>query len=650
MRGAYDRVRHDLLTLRNVDGYWEGQLNGSVLATATAISALAVVQRRGGSGVSAGAHCEPDWVGLIYRGLEWLADHQNADGGWGHMPGGPSCLDTTLLVLAAFQLTGVPAAHDDLLAQAQAFVDRAGGIPGLRRQSTDRSWLALVLTNCALAEQVAWRDVPQLPFERAGLERASGVLSGRALGWSRRLLAPVACRWWPAVIAAGQIRFQQLVGWNPLTAAWRRSSIGPGLKQLEQRQAADGSFDGQVALTGFVVMSLASMARTDLAWVSRAVDFLIGQARPDGSWPSARDVAVRSTAQSVLALSLDGHLDAEDVASVDWLLAAQQQSVEPGRKSGGGAGGWSWSAAPGAAATVVDTATVLMALRRYYDTAGRDESQRSRVAAAARSGATWLVAQQCRDGGWPVFGSTRDRQGCDPCAADATAWAVRSLHGWRDLGGTLGGAFDLLLDGAIARGLEYLQETQANNGSWLGCVAGRPAGAETIPPVATTAVVVRAWAECGLADKAPAQRGLAYLTSVQQPSGGWGGPPMPIRSSARAGLPDVSTLDDTCLALQAYLSMGLPAGSRDACQLGLRWLGRAIDQQRHRNPSSYGVHLTKLWFGEQTDPLVAALTVLSLAPHYGLELPESTSPPAVTTPSASPSGVSTTPSAVAQPA
>jgi len=72
-----------------------------VLATATAIRTLPVAQPRSGSSVTTGAQGEPDWVGFTYRGLEGLADHQNADGGWGHMPGGTSCRDTTLLMLAA---------------------------------------------------------------------------------------------------------------------------------------------------------------------------------------------------------------------------------------------------------------------------------------------------------------------------------------------------------------------------------------------------------------------------------------------------------------------------------------------------------------------------------------------------------------------
>ena len=46
LRAAYEKVRDELLAERTPDGHWVGELSSSALATATAVSALAVVRRQ----------------------------------------------------------------------------------------------------------------------------------------------------------------------------------------------------------------------------------------------------------------------------------------------------------------------------------------------------------------------------------------------------------------------------------------------------------------------------------------------------------------------------------------------------------------------------------------------------------------------------
>src|SRR5689334_8653503 len=68
-------------------GHWTGELSSSALSTATAVVALRAVDHE--------RHRE-----LIDGGLRWLAQHQNADGGWGDTVKSRSNISTTALCWA----------------------------------------------------------------------------------------------------------------------------------------------------------------------------------------------------------------------------------------------------------------------------------------------------------------------------------------------------------------------------------------------------------------------------------------------------------------------------------------------------------------------------------------------------------------------
>ena len=83
---AYETARDGLLAEREPSGHWEGELATSALSTATAVSALALVERHDatdGTGCFVDESRESRLSELIVKGLHWLADHQNEDGGWG---------------------------------------------------------------------------------------------------------------------------------------------------------------------------------------------------------------------------------------------------------------------------------------------------------------------------------------------------------------------------------------------------------------------------------------------------------------------------------------------------------------------------------------------------------------------------------------
>ena len=160
LQAAYSTVRQALLTQQRESGHWTGQLASSALSTATAVSALAVMERQ--LPANEEGYCAHESIlardsSLIIRGLHWLAERQNPDGGWGDTDRSLSNIATTMLVQAAFNLTGVPVVYGDLLDRAKTYVERQGGIAGLRRRyGKDKTFVVPILTNCALAGMVHW--------------------------------------------------------------------------------------------------------------------------------------------------------------------------------------------------------------------------------------------------------------------------------------------------------------------------------------------------------------------------------------------------------------------------------------------------------------------------------------------------------------
>src|SRR4029077_13303350 len=91
----------------------------SALATATAVSALALVDKN--------SRLHQNHREIIGKGITWLADHQNADGGWGDTVQSLSNISTNMLCRAAFYLTGMASAHGACLERADGYVKERFG-------------------------------------------------------------------------------------------------------------------------------------------------------------------------------------------------------------------------------------------------------------------------------------------------------------------------------------------------------------------------------------------------------------------------------------------------------------------------------------------------------------------------------------------
>lgn len=124
-REAFEEARRNavqrLLDERSDDGWWLGELSTSALSTATAITALAMVDRIPNPKTSPSDHAD-----LIDGGIVWLCQHQNEDGGWGDTDRSFSNISTTTLVWAAFMAAGVHEADhcQPVMRRCEAWLDR----------------------------------------------------------------------------------------------------------------------------------------------------------------------------------------------------------------------------------------------------------------------------------------------------------------------------------------------------------------------------------------------------------------------------------------------------------------------------------------------------------------------------------------------
>ncbi|MCI0332642.1 MAG: hypothetical protein L0228_05405 [Planctomycetes bacterium] len=668
---AQKSVRAELLAERALGGYWVGHVVSSPLATAAAVSALVAAHHADTKDIlreSTADHeqvaervVQGDLCEFLLESVNWLARHQNSEGGWGDCVEGRSNIAATMLVQAALRLTGIPAKYDDLMLRADQFVAAQGGIAALRRQfRDDKSLLAAVLANCALAGMVPWRQVPALPFEQVCLPKR----------WQQHVHTAVDRSSLPLLLAVGRAKFHHDPPRNPLTRLLRRSMRAKSLALLERLQAADDSFLASTSTTAFVVLSLASIGCRDHPIVQRGVEFLLSSVRGEACWPVVTNIATSVTTLALNNLASESRwknavweetevadetvtndhergvqhpaqpsakvhrIDDEDGFTdgcLDWLLDCQR--IDQCTLTEVSAGGWSWSDARGALPNTNDTAGALVTLSRWPER--ESHSRRQRVDRAARLGVTWLLDLQNDDGGWPSFYRRNDGFQPDATGVDVTSHALRALVAWHrewqiDRGQPAASSTSALaerIDAAILRGWQFLESRQRDDGSFVSLWFGNEQQPDDQNPVIGTADVLIACAELQRLDWGLADRAARWLVSSQHAGGGWGPPRAPVDYSsaekdgfrawrANEALAKYCTVEETALAVTALLPLATTSQpAAKALSAGLTWLVNAVEQDFHRRPAVVGFYPSRIWYHERLYPLVFAEGALTRVMH-----------------------------------
>ena len=602
---CYETVRGALLAERNAAGHWEGKLSASALSTATAIMALEMVRRDQGESRDESKADElqlPKSSQLIDNGLRWLVESQNEDGGWGDTIKSLSNISTTMLVHASFHAAGDAERHRQTIDAAAEYIQLAGGIPALRaRYGKDKTFSIPILTHCALAGLVDWKEVDALPFELACLPPQ----------FYKAVRLPVVSYALPALIAIGQVRHHFRKPWNPVSRLIRRLSIVRTLKMLRRIQPTTGGFLEATPLTSFVTMSLAGMGKSNHAVAQQGLQFIVNSVCEDGSWPIDTNLATWVTTLSVNGLRDD--IPPEDRAAIrDWLLGQQYQELHP--YTNADPGGWAWTDLPGGVPDGDDTPGAMLALMNLanlnYNTqasGGRKPADVS-INESLANAVQWLLDLQNGNGGWPTFCRGWGTLPFDRSAADITAHAIRALVAW--MGGLPPENVKLRIPSnapanyhqcyrAVWSGFRYLARNQRSDGSWLPLWFGNQFADNDENPTYGTARVLAAYRDAGLMDKESGQRGLAWIEQNQNDDGGWGG---------SKGI--ASSNEETALAAEILLSVD-PNGL--AAQGGLDWLLRRIEAGTYRETTPIGFYFAKLWYFEDLYPLTFMVCALRVA-------------------------------------
>jgi squalene-hopene/tetraprenyl-beta-curcumene cyclase len=604
---------------RNERGFWEGELSSSALSTATAVTALAVVQRESQSS---------NLQSQIDSGLAWLAQNQNEDGGWGDTTKSLSNISTTTLCWAAFGAAGADEDFSEAVAKARVWFahhsvppasrqvgalelasstphsgPELGGTPGARfadqlaraiiaRYGKDRTFSVPILTMCALAGRLgsgpeAWRHVIPLPFELAACPHQLFAA----------LRLPVVSYALPALIAIGQARHFHAPSRNLIARMIRNATRKKTLRVLAEIQPGNGGFLEATPLTSFVTMSLAGSGQLNHTVTKRALEFLCKSQRTDGSWPIDTNLATWCTTLAIDALPESAIRNPQ--SAIHWLLNQQNKTEHPYTHAA--PGGWAWTDLPGGVPDADDTAGALLALSWLHSVEFGAEEEK--IMRAAEAGLRWLLDLQNRDGGIPTFCRGWGALPFDRSSPDITAHAIRAWLEWRHV-------FDARLDqrmrSARRRALKYLRRTQNQDGSWRPLWFGSQHALDDENLTYGTARVLKALATYDLADDM-VKRGATFLLSIQNPDGSWSG--------ASNGPPSI---EETALATEALLYVARSEkqtvhGGKDAAMRGVTWLVNRVESSAWHEPSPIGFYFAKLWYFERLYPLIFTVGALRAA-------------------------------------
>ncbi len=574
---AIARAQENLLRQQKPDGHWVGEL----LVDSTLCSDYVLFMH---------------WVGKVDEKLQrrcvrHILQRKLPDGGWNIYYGGPSEINASVKAYFALKLAGY-SPDVSFMQEARSNIMRLGGIP--RMNTFSKLYLALL-------GQFPWQYLPAIPVEMILLPAWVPFNIYKMSSWSRAMLVPLAIinHFKPTRGLPGD---QQLHELYPLGTekmdftmerdqrffTWRnfflrgdralkivdRIPFRPmrqrALEEAERwmvERIGEGS-DGLATvfpamLNALIALRALGYSEKNSAYEKAVRDF-------EGLFVDDHDdfriqpclSPVWDTAINVIALSESG-VPAQHPAlqkAADWLVKREVRfrgdwTVNNPHPE---ASGWAFEYNNVYYPDTDDTAMVLMALRlvRPNDPAAVD--------ALFQRALAWQMSFQCRDGGWAAFDKEVTQHWLedmpfadhnailDPTCSDLTARTLELL-------GYIGFNVD---QRSVRRAIQYLIDTQEDDGSWYGRWG--------VNYIYGTWQVLRGLRAIGQDMRQDwILRGRDWIESCQNDDGGWGESCASYENRALKGKGE-STASQTSWALMGLCACG--DLDRPSVQRGLRFL------------------------------------------------------------------------------
>lgn len=561
-------VKGRLINARKPGEMWRGHLSSSAISTSVSVFALYLIDRE-------------KYSSYIVKGASWLKNTMTEEGAWGDSEESPANMTATLLSYAALYAVDTPPQKVRNYLQ-----DKLGGdsedqlIKGvLNYYGTDLTFSVPILSMCGLAGLISqWNKIPPLPFELA-------VLPQKLF---RFLQLPVVSYAIPALIAVGILRYKK--GKRGVFSFVRDKFIPRCLKVLEKLQPDDGGFLEAAPLTAFVGMCMSGAGFNEHEVTQKAAKFLVDTVREDGAWPIDTDLACWVTSLSLRALD-------EDIPERDYFIqklkANALKEVHP--FTGAQPGGWGWTDLSGSVPDADDTPGALIALHVLTGGTYSDE---------IGNGIKWLLDLQNHDGGIPTFCKGWTKLPFDQSSPDLTAHTYFAFEIWKNQLPT-----DLYLrcKRSTQRLVSFMEKTQTQEGAWIPLWFGDQQATDEHAPVYGTATAVDYFSSSDNDRvKKLAQKGVAYLLSVQNPDGGWGG--------AKGIASKVTLTARTLAALAPYGEV-----PNDVIEKGFNFLFQTYRYGNLYKREPIGLYFARLWYSEDLYNVTFLLNALKQLKKYRIK-------------------------------